>query len=69
MSTLTFSYHRHREHSLHGPGRQLPALLRAWYQRAHQRRQLAQLDDRALEDIGVSRAQAEAEAAKPFWQD
>ncbi len=69
MSTLTFSYHRHRDHSLQGHGRRLPALLRTWYQRAHQRRQLAQLDDRALDDIGVSRAQAEAEAAKPFWQD
>lgn len=32
-----------------------------------QRRDLARLDDRALEDIGVSRAQAESEAARPAW--
>ncbi len=34
---------------------------------ARQRRALAALDARALEDLGISRAAAEAEAAKPFW--
>lgn len=42
--------------------------LLAWQDRANQRHQLAQLDDRALADIGVSRAAAKAEADKPFWQ-
>ncbi len=32
-----------------------------------QRRALARLDDRALEDIGVTRAQADAEARSGFW--
>lgn len=32
-----------------------------------QRRALAQLDDRALQDIGVSRYEAEIEAARPAW--
>lgn len=32
-----------------------------------QRRALARLDDRALDDIGVNRAQAEAEARRPVW--
>ncbi|MFC3615449.1 DUF1127 domain-containing protein [Lutimaribacter marinistellae] len=32
-----------------------------------QRRALERLDDAALEDIGVSREAAEAEAARPFW--
>ena len=32
-----------------------------------QRRALARLDDRALADIGLSRGQAEAEAARPLW--
>lgn len=38
-----------------------------WYERARQRSQLKQLDDRLLDDIGVTRAQAEAEARKPGW--
>ena len=32
-----------------------------------QRRVLARLDDNVLKDIGISRAEAEAEAARPFW--
>ncbi|MFY0309584.1 DUF1127 domain-containing protein [Leisingera sp. D0M16] len=37
--------------------------LAAW----RQRRQLAKLDQRALDDIGVTRAEAEAEARRGFW--
>jgi uncharacterized protein YjiS (DUF1127 family) len=50
------------------------ALLRAtdalldWQDRARQRRQLLSLGDRALMDLGRSRAEAEAEAGKPFWR-
>lgn len=32
-----------------------------------QRRTLAQLSDAALADIGVTRTQADAEAARPVW--
>ncbi|SDE19438.1 DUF1127 domain-containing protein [Ruegeria marina] len=46
--------------SWRGYPRRLAALWR-------QRRALANLDDRALEDIGLSRAQADAEARRPFW--
>lgn len=46
--------------------------LVAWLQAAHARRcqrvALAALDDAALRDIGLSRHQAEREAAKPFWR-
>jgi uncharacterized protein YjiS (DUF1127 family) len=41
--------------------------IRMWLQRSRQRRVLAELDDRMLSDIGVTRPQAEREAAKPFW--
>lgn len=37
-------------------------------ERRRQRRQLAGLDDRTLTDIGVSRADVEAELSKPWWQ-
>ena len=42
-------------------------VIRMWFQRSHQRRALAELDDRMLRDIGVTRSQAQREAAKPFW--
>ena len=34
---------------------------------ARQRRALAKLDDGALNDMGLTRAEAEAEANRPFW--
>ena len=43
-------------------------LARLWAERAAQRRALASLDDRTLQDIGVSRATAIGEAEKPFWR-
>jgi uncharacterized protein YjiS (DUF1127 family) len=36
--------------------------------RSRQREALSRLDDRLLEDIGVTRQQANAEAAKPYWK-
>jgi len=42
---------------------------RHWMINRRTRRQLAQLDTYQLKDIGVSRAQAQQEAAKPFWRD
>jgi|AACY02.16.fsa_nt_gi Uncharacterized conserved small protein len=42
-------------------------VLRRWMSVARQRAALATLDDRLLADIGVSRAAAEAEATRPFW--
>lgn len=44
-------------------------LLLFWSERAAQRHRLAQLDDRLLRDIGVSRADAYRESSKWFWQD
>jgi len=43
-------------------------LLKIWQQRYRQRRQLAQLEAFQLADIGISYAQAQTEADKPFWQ-
>jgi len=46
----------------------LLATLSAWQERANSRRELLRLDSRALNDIGISRADAEHEADKPFWR-
>lgn len=63
-----------------GPGRALFAglrraagqglfdLLMLWQKRASERHALFMLDDRALQDIGLSRTEAEREAGKPFWR-
>lgn len=42
--------------------------LLEWQERARQRRELLALGDRALADIGRSRADAAAEGAKPRWR-
>lgn len=39
-----------------------------WLERARQRRQLSELDDRLLRDIGLSRAEVEHEISRPFWR-
>ena len=42
--------------------------LITWRERASQRRHLASLEDHQLKDMGISRADAEREAGKPFWR-
>jgi uncharacterized protein YjiS (DUF1127 family) len=44
-------------------------LLSFWCQRSAQRAALLELDDDLLQDIGKSRPEAKAEAAKSFWRD
>jgi uncharacterized protein YjiS (DUF1127 family) len=43
-------------------------LLLTWHERARQRRHLRSLGDYMLRDIGLSRADVEGEAGKPFWR-
>ena len=44
-------------------------ILSTWWRRYRQRRLLLSLDNRALKDMGISRADAEAEATKGFWRE
>jgi uncharacterized protein YjiS (DUF1127 family) len=39
-----------------------------WQERSRQRHRLGEMDDHLLHDIGLSRADLEYEAAKPFWR-
>jgi uncharacterized protein YjiS (DUF1127 family) len=61
---------RLRRHA--GPG--VPLLARclmvaaAWRHRHVTRRQLRELNDCALQDIGLTRSEALREARKPFWR-
>jgi uncharacterized protein YjiS (DUF1127 family) len=43
-------------------------VLLTWVERTRQRRRLGQLSNHMLKDIGLSRADVEIEAAKPFWR-
>ena len=45
------------------------AWIYVWAGRSRQRRALRGLDDRLLDDIGLTRAQAQHEASKLFWQE
>lgn len=40
-----------------------------WHERSRQRQTLEMLDDYALKDIGLTRADVFREAHKRFWQD
>lgn len=42
--------------------------LECWHQRTRQRTALAELDDRLLKDIGLTRADVAREIRKPFWR-
>ncbi len=49
-------------------GLTLLELVTTWRRRLRQRDELMKLDERLLDDIGVSRGDAAAEWRKPFWR-
>jgi uncharacterized protein YjiS (DUF1127 family) len=46
----------------------IAAALRRWQRRSRSRAELAEMDQRALNDLGLSRSHAIVEASKPFWR-
>jgi uncharacterized protein YjiS (DUF1127 family) len=68
MTTTTFKYQHQDQFAT--PRQILTRVwntLSLWSNRAQQRTQLAELSWEQLEDIGITRESARAEAAKPFW--
>ncbi len=65
----TYAYHRHAPlRAATGLlGRAVDTVLR-WQERTRGRKELQQLDDRLLKDIGLNRIDAMREADKPFWK-
>lgn len=61
------AFRKPRSRTIAGIAAGLVETLQMWHSRISERRQLLGLDDRMLKDIGVSRADAEAEASKPFY--
>lgn len=45
------------------------ATVHKWRRRSREREELAQLDDRMLKDIGLTRVDAEFLSNKPFWRE
>jgi uncharacterized protein YjiS (DUF1127 family) len=45
----------------------LVRLWRTWFKRTRQRRDLAELSDTQLRDVGLSREAIKREVEKPFW--
>jgi uncharacterized protein YjiS (DUF1127 family) len=45
------------------------ATLRQWRRRVHDRRELAGLSEMMLQDIGITRADADFLANRPFWKE
>jgi uncharacterized protein YjiS (DUF1127 family) len=49
-------------------GRRVLLSLALWHHRYRSRRHLATLEDRELDDVGLSPARRRAECQKRFWQ-
>ena len=54
----------------HGSGlwAQISETLHTWRDRQHRRRELTQLTERDLHDVGLSWSDVVYEAEKPFWR-
>ena len=59
---------RRRAAALRAAATRFVAWCLACHARAEQRRDLAQLDERLLKDVGITRVQAAEEGAKPWWR-
>jgi len=60
---------RHAFEALAGAGTSVLATLHEWRRRSRDRAELASLDWRMLQDIGLSEADREFQANKPFWRE
>jgi uncharacterized protein YjiS (DUF1127 family) len=72
FATLAGTGHRAASAGQVGSARELlrgaGETLFTWLDRAQQRRHLRTISDHMLRDIGLSRADVESEAGKPFWR-
>jgi uncharacterized protein YjiS (DUF1127 family) len=64
----TFPHESMTNHHDSGVFAQISETLHVWRERQHQRRQLAELTDRELHDVGLSWSDIVFEAEKPFWR-
>jgi uncharacterized protein YjiS (DUF1127 family) len=67
-AAATSSHHDSAETCRLGWGTRFLSWCARCSERSRQRQALAELDDHFLKDIGKTRPEAMAEAAKPFWK-
>jgi uncharacterized protein YjiS (DUF1127 family) len=60
--------HTTNHHAVSALFDRLGETLHTWHDRQSQRRELASLNDRELQDVGLSSSEALFEASKHFWQ-
>jgi uncharacterized protein YjiS (DUF1127 family) len=65
MTTVTLEFAVYPRHGLRWSD--VMRRLATWWQYSYSRSELEGLSDKCLQDIGISRCEAEFEAAKPFW--
>jgi uncharacterized protein YjiS (DUF1127 family) len=68
MKMSTFTHESMINHHGSGLFAQLRETFHIWRQRQLQRRQLAELTERDLHDVGLSWSDIAYEAEKPFWR-
>jgi uncharacterized protein YjiS (DUF1127 family) len=74
MATITGNCLDCPQPVVRAPARSASAVVRfadslgEWLRRGRSRRLLAQMDDRMLHDIGITRDTALSEHEKPFWR-
>ena len=66
MANISLHYSSHAP--LAGTYTAFSQIVATWRQRARQRRELANLDHRALRDLGISPSDVQFEINKPFWR-
>ena len=62
------SLHYSSKAPLAGTYTALGQIFAGWRRRARERRELAQLDRRTIQDLGLSSSEVQFEASKPFWR-
>jgi uncharacterized protein YjiS (DUF1127 family) len=62
------SRHQKASHALGAATNRVFATLREWRRRMRDRARLAELDERMLRDIGITRTDAAFLINKPFWR-
>lgn len=66
MSAMSLEFTNRRPSRLFG-WNEVKQTIVEWQRRAQSRNELMSLNDRDLQDIGVSRCTSSLEASKPFW--